>query len=71
MVMMLILFSSVILFPDGKGAESIRLKKLFPHTRRQKKKKKISSISLVIHLNNFFPPLTRVMPIHYSHLSEN
>lgn len=41
MVMMLILLSFVILFPDAKGAESIQLKKLFPHTRRQKKKKKI------------------------------
>lgn len=72
MVMMLILLSFVILFPDAKGAESIQLKKLFPHTPRQKKKKKKhSSVSLVIHLNNFFPPLTRVMPIHYSHLSEN
>lgn len=40
MVMMLILLSFVILFPDAKGAESIQLKKLFPHTRRQKKKKK-------------------------------
>lgn len=69
--MMLILLSFVILFPDAKGAESIQLKKLFPHTPRQKKKKKNSSVSLVIHLNNFFPPLTRVMPIHCSHLSEN